>query len=262
MSSNGPFTRPLAVITGASSGIGEVFAHRFADRDHDLVLVARRTDELERLAAEVTEHARVRVEVVSADLATTEGVALVSQQAASASVLVNSAGYGSVGDVVELDADEQIGQIRLNVEALTVLSRAAAVGMVERGTGVVINIGSTAGFQPIPHEAVYAATKAYVASFSQGLAEEVGGSGVKVLLVCPGYTATGFADRAGAKFAQLPSLMVSTPEHVVDTALRDLDHGRSVSIPGYLNAAIAAGSKVSPTWLTRKVSGGLTKRTM
>lgn len=262
MSPNGPFTRPLAVITGASSGIGEVFAHRLADRGHDLVLVARSTETLDALAKAVTEHARVRVEVVTADLGTTAGVDLVAHHAAQASVLVNSAGYGSVGSVVDLDAAGQVGQIRLNVEALTVLSRMAAAGMMERKAGAIINIGSTAGFQPIPYEAVYAATKAYVASFSQGLAEEVGGSGVKVLLVCPGYTATGFADRAGAKFTQLPSLMVSTPEHVVDTALRDLDHGRSVSIPGYLNAAIAAGSKVSPTWLTRKVSGVLTKRTM
>ncbi|MCB0916629.1 MAG: SDR family oxidoreductase [Actinobacteria bacterium] len=262
MSPQGPFTRPLAVVTGASSGIGRVFAHRLADREHDLVLVARNDEALQRLADEIADHARVHIDVISADLATTEGVALVAGQLSGAAVLVNSAGYGSVGSVIELPEAEQVGQIRLNIEALTVLSRAAAAGMTERGRGAIINIGSTAGFQPIPYEATYAATKAYVASFSQALAEEVGGAGVRVLCVCPGYTATGFADRAGAEFSQLPSVMVSTPEHVVDTALRDLDRGRSMSIPGYLNAALAVGSKVSPTWLTRKVSGVLTKRTL
>ena len=176
MSPQGPFTRPLAAITGASSGFGRVFAHRLADRGHDLVLVARNGARLQEMASEVA----------------------------------------------ELSESEQVGQIRLNIEALTILSRAAALGMVEHGRG----------------------------------------ASVRVLCVCPSYTDTGFADRAGAAFSQLPSFMVSNPEHVVDTALRDLDRGRSMSIPGYFNAALAAGSKVSPSWLTRKVSGALTKRTL
>lgn len=262
MAPHEPFTRPLAVITGASSGFGRVFAHRLADRAHDLVLVARNEARLQEVAAEVAEHAQVHIKVLAADLATASGVQRVADQVARAAVLVNSAGYGSVGSVAELSEAEQVGQIRLNIEALTILSRAAALGMVEHGRGAIINFGSTAGFQPIPYEAAYAATKAYVASFSQALGEEVGGAGVRVLCVCPSYTDTGFADRAGAAFSQLPSFMVSNPEHVVDTALRDLDRGRSMSIPGYFNAALAAGSKVSPSWLTRKVSGALTKRTL
>lgn len=254
-------TMGTAVVTGASSGIGAVFARSLADRGFDLVLIARGADALEELAGRIDASTPASIEVLPADLTAPAELAMVSARARECDLLVNSAGYGLVGDVIDLPRAEQVDMLRLNVEALTVLSREAALGMAARGGGAIINIASTAGFQPIPHEAVYAATKAYVHSFSHALAEEVGPKGVKVLSVCPGYTRTGFAARAGAEFGQLPGLMVSTPEHVVSCALRDLDRGRSVSIPGYLNAAMAAGSKAAPGWLTRKVSAQLTRRT-
>lgn len=250
-----------ALITGASSGIGAVFAERLAARRYDVVLVARGAEPMEVLAGRIDAAHPVSVEVLPADLTAPAQLAMVANRAQECDLLVNSAGYGLVGDVTELSAGDQVDMLRLNVEALTVLSRAAAVGMASRGRGGIINVASTAGFQPIPHEAVYAASKAYVHSFSQALAEELGAAGVRVISVCPGYTHTSFAARAGAEFERLPGLLVSTPEHVVSCALTDFDRGRAVSIPGYLNAAIAAGSKVSPGWITRKISAQLTRRT-
>ncbi|MDQ1246716.1 MAG: uncharacterized protein QG597_1084 [Actinomycetota bacterium] len=249
------------MITGASSGIGAEFAQRLAQRGYDLVLVARGADALEALAAQIDASVPAAIEVLPADLTAPAQLAMVASRAKECTLLVNSAGYGLVGDVTELTGADQVDMLRLNVEALTVLSREAAIGMSGRGDGAIINVASTAGFQPIPHEAVYAASKAYVHSFSQALAEEVGPAGVRVLSVCPGFTETAFAARAGAEFERLPSVMVSSPEHVVSCALSDLDRGRAVSIPGYLNAAIAASSKVAPGWLTRKVSAQLTRRT-
>src|SRR6266545_4574800 len=182
-----PFTS--ALITGASSGIGEAMVHILGKAGIPQVLVARRADRLATLAAQYPD-----VEVLTEDLTTDDGVAAVVARVESADapidLLVNNAGFGTSGDFYTLEPERVDNEVRLNVGALTTLSRAALGVMVPRGRGFLLNVSSVAGFQPAPRMAVYAATKAYVTSFSESLHEEVHGSGVHVTALCPGLTRT------------------------------------------------------------------------
>ena len=262
MSPQGPFTRPLAVVTGASSGIGRVFAHRLADREHDLVLVARNDEALQRLADEIADHARVHIDVISADLATTEGVALVAGQLSGAAVLVNSAGYGSVGSVIELPEAEQVGQIRLNIEALTVLSRAAAAGMTERGRGAIINIGSTAGFQPIPYEATYAATKAFVNTFSESLRGELKKEGIHVTLLAPGPVRTELPDESEQSLVErlIPDFLWINTEYTAKLSLDALERNKMRVVPGLTSKAMSVGAGYGPRGIVAPITGAIYKK--
>lgn len=228
-----------ALITGASMGIGAVFARRFAADGAHLVLVARSQDKLELIAQELREGG-AKVTVLAADLSLPDAAerlhVATETLGIEVDILVNNAGFGSHGQVVNADADRLGEQIQLNCGTLVGATTRYLPRMVERGFGAVINIASTAAFQPVPHMAVYGATKAFVLSFTRALWAETQGTGVKVLAVCPGATDTPFFDTAGDA-AAVGSLR--TPEQVVDTALVALRGNKPSVVDGWLNALVA-----------------------
>ena len=251
-------SRPVALVTGASAGIGRAFAAGLADRGYDLVVVARTTARLEELAEVLSPHGAA-VEVLAADLRDEAGLARVEARLTDASrpvdLLVNNAGFGTAGRFHELPVADELGMVELNVAALVRLTHAALGPMVARRAGGVINVSSTASYQPAPGNATYSATKAFVSSFSQALHEEVRGVGVKVLAVCPGFTHTEFQQRAGMEAEDVPGFMWQQPEQVVDAAMRAYDRGRAVVVTGLINQATAAFATVSPGFVTRKIAG-------
>lgn len=240
MSGSGYFDGRRSLVTGASSGIGRAFATRIAADGSDLVLVARRQTALTNLADELRERYGVAVDVIAADLSSSGAAAsLVSaldQRGLEVDVLVNNAGLGIHGDLAQSRLVTVSQQIGVNVTALTELTTLLLPGMVARRRGTVVNVASTAAFQPVPHMAVYAATKAYVLSFTRALWSETRGTGVRVLAVCPGATDTAFFDIAG-EAASVGSRR--TPEQVVDSTLRALRSGGPEIVDGAANALLA-----------------------
>jgi short-subunit dehydrogenase len=253
-----------ALITGASAGIGRAFAEGFARRGHDLVLVARDASRLTELACELARDHAIAADALAADLLTASGLAAVEARLTDSDhpvdVLVNNAGFGTFGRFAELDVDHEVEEVELNVVALLRLTRAALGAMEARRSGAILNLASLAAYQPTPNSATYAATKAFVHSFTHAVHEEARGTGVRVMLVCPGYTHTEFHDRAGLGATELPEFVWQSADAVVAAALRDLDRGRSVSIPGALNQTAAAFSSLSPAGITRRVAGLVVKR--
>ena len=254
----------IALVTGASAGIGRAFAEGLAVRGRDLVLVARDGARLDALARELTRQHGVGADALAADLLTADGLAAVEARLTDpqrpVDLLVNNAGFGTFGRFAELEVEREVQEVELNVVALLRLTRAALGAMEPRGTGAIVNVASLAAYQPSPNSATYGATKAFVHSFTHAVHEEARGTGVRVMLVCPGYTHTEFHDRAGLGPTGVPEFAWQSADAVVDTALRDLDRGRSVSIPGALNQTAAALSSVSPAGITRRVAGMVVKR--
>ena len=249
-------SRPVALVTGASAGIGLAFARELAKRGYDLVLVARRRDRLDALAAELTAaDAAVQVRVVPRDLAAPDVAGEIAAELAHDDVaidlLVNNAGFGHHGRFVTQDSRDAAGQIAVNVGALVALARAFVPGMVERRRGGVINVASTAAFQPVPNMAVYGATKAFVLSFSEALHEEVRRAGVRVVALCPGATATEFFGIAGENAALGPKRSVAD---VVQTGLRALDANSAVAIDGPANAIMAGSVRFAPRGVVRRIA--------
>ena len=234
------------LITGASGGIGRAFAGELAARGHDLVLTARRVDELEATAAAARAHG-VRTEIVGADLAERDGRRRLLDEVGSRGLeidtLVNNAGFGSIGRFAEVDADRLEAEVDLDVQAVVHLCRALLPPMLAAGRGTIINVASTAAFQPLPTMAVYAAAKAFVLSFSEALWDEVRGQGVKVIALCPGPTDTDFFTRAGADDVLTGR---RTAEQAVRTCLDALDKGRPYAIDGLVNAVQAEVAKRTP----------------
>ncbi len=257
-------SRPVALVTGASAGIGREFAEQLADRGYDLVLVARRPDKLEEVADEVARRGGA-AEVLAADLVTPEGLAAVEARLGDAELpvdlLVNNAGFGTYGRFSELDRATEDREVRLNVLAVVRLTHAALGPMLARGSGGVINVSSLAGYQPTPRSAVYGSTKAFVTNFSQSLHQELSGTGVNVMALCPGFTRTEFQEVAGLDRDQVPSFLWMDPGPVVRSALEAFGRGRAVSVPGPLNALTAAVSSVLPGFVTRRASGAVQSRT-
>ena len=257
-------TRPVALVTGASSGIGAAFARALATRGHDLVVVARDTDRLRALAARLEADHGAATEVLTADLVDPDGVGRVAARLARddepVDLLVNNAGFGTSGNFRDLPVAQEEAEIRLNVVALVRLTHAALGPMVARGRGGVINVSSVAAYQATPGSATYGGTKAFVSNFSNALHEELRGTGVKLMVLAPGFTRTEFHERAGITGA-LPEIFWQDADDVVDQALRDYDKGRAVCIPGALNVAAAAFSASLPAGVTRRVSGMVTRRT-
>jgi short-subunit dehydrogenase len=246
-----------ALVTGASVGIGRSFATALAARGHDLVLVARDGAALSTLACSLEDRYGVSAEVLVADLVTDRLAAVEERLVDTVSpvtMLVNNAGFGTYGQFAELDVDGEEREVRLNVLALVRLTHAALGVMQPRGEGSIVNVSSIAGYQPIPGSATYAATKAFVTSFTHAVHQEARPFGVRVLAVCPGFTRTEFHARAGTVLP-VPAFAWMSADRVVDVALRDLDRGRAVSIPGPLNLVLAALASSTPAGITRRISG-------
>ena len=252
-------SRPRALITGASSGIGETFARHLAKRGHDLVLVARRRDRLEKLAAELSEAHGVKAEVVEADLADDSAVATVEERLRRGDIdlLVNDAGFGTRGEFAGLPIERELEELDVNVRALMRLTHAALGPMVGRGRGAVINVASTGAFQPVPHMATYAATKAFVLHFSEALHEEVKGKGVTVTCLCPGPVKTEFQQVAGVNDRRVPALAWTSVDAVVESALKAVSARRAIVMPGLLNQVTAGAVKLMPRSLARRIAGAM-----
>ena len=233
----------FAPVTGASSGIGAIYADRLAKRGHDLILVARRFDRLRTLAHKIAGETGRKVEVIAADLgkrndlATVEAVLRTDKRITT---LVNDAGVGSTTPLLQADVDKMSEMIALNVDALTRLTYAAAPGFVERGGGTIINIASVAAVAPpelAPLSGVYNASKAFVLAFSRSLKHELGEKGVRVQVVLPGVTATDLWETAGTPLEQLPREWVMPVTAMVDAALAGLDQGEFATVPSLPNLA-------------------------
>jgi len=240
------FKGSRALVTGASSGMGEVFARELARRGADLVLAARSRDKLEVLASELRESAHVSVHVEAVDLSEpSAGLALAArmgERGLAIDVLVNNAGFGLFGPLDEADAQRIAQAVQLNVAALTELTCALLPGMRARDRGAIVNVASTAAFQPVPYMAVYGATKAYVLSFTEALWAETRGTGVRVTALCPGATDTAFFDTASDS-ASIGRRM--TPGQVVAAAFSALDRRRSTVVPGLGNRLLASSTRLA-----------------
>ena len=229
----------VAVITGASSGIGAVYADRLARRGYDLLLVARSTRRLDKLAERLAGETDRKIEVMTADLTNRNDVERVAQFLRGdprVTVLVNNAGMGATAPLLNSDAAEMSRMIALNVEALTELTYAAVPAFVKRGSGVIINIASVVAVAPELLNGVYGGTKAFVLAFSQSLRPELANTGVKVQVVLPGATATDFWENAGKPVEQLPQHIVMSAGDMVDAALAGFDQGEFVTIPALPDA--------------------------
>ena len=246
----------LALITGASSGIGAAFATALAQRKYDLMLVARRLERLEELARSLEQSHGVKAEALAADLTLDRDLALVEQRIAAApnlELLVNNAGFGSRGKFFESDLAGQDKMHRLHVLATMRLTHAALSGMVARGKGGIINVSSVAGFWQAPGNVSYCATKCWMNSFTEGLAMELAGvrSPVKVQALCPGYTHSEFHEAAGLNRERIGEGMWMTAEEVVEESLRGLDQGKLFVIPGWRYKAATLLLKYAPRVILR-----------
>jgi short-subunit dehydrogenase len=245
---------PTALITGASSGIGRALAEQFAARGYALVLVARHAETLRDVGRALS--GSPGVNVIAADLSAPRSArALVDQlnaEKVQIDVLVNNAGFGMQGEFVDLPVDRQIDMIHLNVMTLTELMRLLLPGMLERRTGGVLNVASTAAFQAGPMMSVYYATKAYVLSVTEGVAEEVAGRGLNVSCLCPGPTETNFAGRAGMIGTNLFKGARMTAEDVAREGFEGWNRGETIVIPGWANRRGALLAKLAPRSMVRR----------
>jgi short-subunit dehydrogenase len=249
-----------ALVTGASAGIGREFCRQLAARGHDLVVVARDAARLDALAHELGSAHGVRVEVLSADLTRDEDVDRVAHRAATdpaLAMLVNNAGFGTVGSLAAAPPKQQEAMLRLQVLAPMRLTRAALPGMLSRRRGAIINVSSVAGFIYSPGNVNYCASKAYLTTFTEGLALELAGTGVAAQALCPGFTHTEFHQRMGPDSRRRPPFMWLTAEGVVRASLRQIERdGPVVCVPGLRYKVLVALLGVLP----RRVIGLLTGR--
>jgi short-subunit dehydrogenase len=248
----------MALITGASSGIGEAFAHRLAALGKDLILVARREDKLNALAGKLAARHGLQTHTIVADLSQPAAAAALfaetERRGLAVDLLINNAGFAQVGKFTEIPFDVQASMIRLNVNTLAELTRLYLPAMRQRQRGGVINVASNAAFQPVPYMAVYAASKAFVLSFSEAVAEEVAADGVTVLALCPGATATGFWTVAGIWGDRLHTMQ--TADEVVAVALRAFERHKSSVVVGLQNSLVAfASSRLGPRRLVARIAG-------
>ncbi|MEU8259549.1 SDR family oxidoreductase [Micromonospora sp. NPDC048999] len=246
-----------ALITGATLGIGEAFARRLAADGWDLVLVARDAGRLDATATELIRRYDCRIEIMSADLSTDDGCAVVERRLGDeppVGLLVNNAGMSLNTPFVRSPIGDEARLIRLNVLAVLRLTHAALGPMVKRRKGTVINVSSVAGFGvPMPGS-TYSASKAWVTNFSESIGQSVAPFGVRVMALCPGYTRTGYHERAGINMSRIPAWLWLRPDDVVDEGLRDLRKGRLVSVPSWKYKLAVAGLRHAPRRLLRGVS--------
>jgi hypothetical protein len=256
--------RMRALVTGASAGIGAEFGRQLARDGYDVLLVARRRDELDRLATEVAAAHGVTAEVLDADLSNDDGVARVEQRVRDErfDVLVNNAGFGTSGQFGALPLERELMEVDVNVRALVRLSHAALHQMYGRGSGAIINVASTAAFQPVPNMAIYGATKAFVLHFSEALHEESRAHGVTVTCLCPGPVRTEFQQVAGLAEGRIPSMVWTDVEHVVTSAIRGMRARRAIVIPGMANLGGAMSARLLPRFVVRRIAGRMFRDAM
>jgi short-subunit dehydrogenase len=249
--------KSVAVVTGASSGIGEAIARRLARDRHDLVLVARRAERLQALANELSATHGVTAVALACDLGRPEGppalVADLARRGLEVGWLVNNAGIGTFGRFHELPVDGELAEIRLNVEAPVALTGLLVPGMVARRNGVVVNVASVAGFAPMGLNATYSATKAFLIAFSEALAVDLEGTGVRVLCVCPGFTRTEFQAVAGIDTSRIPAFAWMDAGEVAEQAVAAVGK-QTVVVNGLLNRIMAAGLRLAPRSLVAKAT--------
>jgi short-subunit dehydrogenase len=247
-----------ALITGSTAGIGAAFARRLAADGHNLVLVARDTERLGEQATELHDRHGIEAEVLTADLATDEGIevvaARVSDRKHAVDLLVNNAGFGNKGRYLDVPMADELKMLKVHCEAVLRLTSAAAEAMRERGRGGVVNVASTAAFLP---RGTYGASKAWVVQFTQGVAKDLAGSGVRLMALCPGFVRTEFHERAGMGTDNIPNWMWLDADKVVAAALADLARDKSLSIPDPRYKALMGVAKVTP----RGLLGGISSKT-
>ena len=247
----------FTMVTGASAGIGREIANVAAESGRNLAIVARREDRLLAFARELTDRHGIRVEVFSCDLTAEEAPARLHRETLARKVeideLINNAGFGSFGTFHEVSLNEQLNLLTLNVVALTHLSRLFLPGMVEAGRGRILNVASTAAFQPGPLMAVYYASKAYVLSLSEALAEELRDTEVTVTALCPGVTRTEFQSKARMEGSGLTRMGMADARAVAEVGFQAMLAGRALVVPGLLNRLLVFAVRLGPRFLVRRI---------
>ncbi len=241
--------RLTALVTGASSGIGMVYATQLARRGFNVILVARRRERLEALAEQLAREYRVEATALPADLSTDAGISLVEQAIASTDTiafLVNNAGFGLVQRFAEADMDKHLAMVRLHIHATLRLTRAALPGMLARRRGAIVNVSSLMSFYPIYASSTYASTKCYLRAFSEALYQELAGSGVRVQALCPGFVRTELQEVSNVERLRLPDWLWMAPEAAIAGSLRDLHDDRVISVPGLGYRLLATAAAVIP----------------
>lgn len=244
------FSGSTALVTGASSGLGEEFARELARRHANLVLTARSREKLEQLAADLARVNGVTVQVIVQDLAEPDGALVLARTLKERGLLIdhliNNAGFGTAGRFETMDVEREARMVRVNCEAVVVLSRALLRGMLDRKRGGILNVASTAGHQPTPFMTTYGATKAFVLSFTLALSEELRGTGVRALALCPGPVPTGFQAAASIPSGAVLSFAKLDAHTVVEQALDAYAKHASLKTPGLVNSAQTLASKLLP----------------
>ncbi|MFI6344567.1 SDR family NAD(P)-dependent oxidoreductase [Streptomyces sp. NPDC050560] len=244
-----------ALITGATSGIGAAFARRLAADGHDLVMVARDTERLRAQATELHDRHRIEARVLTADLSTERGIGAVEKRLADGrdpvDLLVNNAGFGNKGRFTDVPVADELLMLKVHCEAVLRLTRAAVGPMRERGRGGVVNVASVAAFVP---RGTYGASKAWVVQFTQGVAKDLAGSGLRLMVLCPGFVRTEFHRRAGMGTDNIPGWMWLDADRVVSAGLADLDRGKTVSIPDPRYKVLLGAAKLVPRGLLAGIS--------
>lgn len=247
-------TRPVACITGPTSGLGTGFADKLASLGYDLVLVARDQTRLQELAVELETKYGAKSEILSADLATVEGrAAAVRRLEQGVDFLVNNAGFGITGEFWTVGPDVLQSQLDVNVTAVMQLTRAALPAMVAAAKGRIVNVASVAGLLS-GRGSTYSASKAYVVSLSEGLAGGLEGTGVRIQALCPGFVRTQFHERAGIEMSSIPNLMWLEVDDVVEASLKDLEDGKIISVPGIQYKVLTTAGRLIPKSAVRKIS--------
>jgi len=250
--------KETVLITGASSGIGMGLAKLFAVDGSDLVLVARREDRLNELAQELKSEHGIEVHVLPKDLskksAPKEIFTQLNKEKIQIDVVVNNAGFGNKGSIAELDTDLQVDMVQVNVAALTHLTSLFLPGIVERGYGGILNVGSLAGFQPGPNLAVYFATKAYVLSFTEALAEEISNPNIKISCLAPGPVRTEFGEKSDLEDSLLFKVSLMDMEPVVKAGYEGFRKGQTIVIPGLKQQIVPFLNRFTPRLLVRKIA--------
>ena len=248
--------KKVALVTGASAGLGVEFARQLSKRGHSLVLAARRKDRLEELAKDLGDARAIAIDLSKKDSAA-KLLADIEANGETVDLLVNNAGFGLIGRFAELDGKRERQMIDLNVGALTDLCRAVAPGMIARKSGAILNVASTAAFQPGPKMAVYFATKAFVLSLSEALHEELKPHGIKVSCLCPGPTRTEFGEVAGFGGSGAFDRLAMGAAEVVEIGLKGLDANKAVVIAGLVNKVGAFSTRLAPRSTVRKIAGAI-----